>query len=102
MADLRKWDEALTAGKLVKKKALDQIFAPGPETDQPGMRYGFGWYIGEYRGAKEIWHSGTTRGFSTRIVRFPDKRSAIIILTNRNEAQLPDLAHAIADTWFFE
>lgn len=102
VADLRKWDEALTAGKLVKKKALDQIFAPGPETDQPGMRYGFGWYIGEYRGAKEIWHSGTTRGFSTRIVRFPDKRSAIIILTNRNEAQLPDLAHAIADTWFFE
>jgi CubicO group peptidase (beta-lactamase class C family) len=101
VVDLRKWDAGLRAGKLVKKKTLEQIFAPGPESDHPGTRYGFGWYTGEYRGAGEIWHSGTTRGFSTRIVRYPDKGSAVIILTNRNEAQLSDLAHAIADAWFF-
>jgi len=102
VADLGKWDAALVPGKLVKKKTLDQIFSPGPETDHPGTRYGYGWYIGEYRGTREIWHSGTTRGFSTRIVRYPAKRSAVIILTNRNEAQLSELAHAIADACLFD
>jgi CubicO group peptidase (beta-lactamase class C family) len=102
VVDLRKWDQALTAGKLVKKKTLARIFEAGPQTDHAGTRYGFGWYIGQYRGAKEIWHSGTTRGFSTRIVRYPDTQSVIIILTNRNEAQLSDLARAIADTLLFD
>src|SRR5437867_2663490 len=36
--------------------------------------YGFGWFIGEYRGLKEIFHSGDTIGFRTLIARFPEKR----------------------------
>ena len=102
VADLRKWDQALSTGKLVKRKTLEQIFTPGPGTDHPRTHYGFGWYIGEFRDEKEIWHSGTTRGFSTRIVRYPASKSAVIILTNRNEAQLSELAHKVADTWLFD
>ena len=70
---------------------------PGPETDHAGARYGFGWYIGTYRGLKEIWHSGTTRGFSTRIVRYPEKHFAVIILTNRTDAKLTEIPHQMAD-----
>jgi len=99
VADLAKWDAALASPRLVSRKTLSQIFTPGPETDEPGVRYGFGWYVGEYRGRKEIWHSGTTRGFSTRIIRYPDDKLTVILLTNRNEAQLSALAHKIADLW---
>jgi CubicO group peptidase (beta-lactamase class C family) len=101
VADLRKWDAALYTATLVKKSTLNQIFTPGPQSENPGSRYGFGWYIGQYRGLKEIWHSGTTHGFSTRIVRYPDKGFTVIILTNRNEAKLSDIPHRIADFALF-
>jgi CubicO group peptidase (beta-lactamase class C family) len=100
VADLREWDHALYSTKLVRRKTLAQIFAPGPETDYPEARYGFGWYIGSYRGLKEIWHSGNSRGFSTRIVRYPEKKLTLIILTNRTDAELRDIARHIADLIF--
>jgi CubicO group peptidase (beta-lactamase class C family) len=102
VSDLSKWDAALYTTQLVRQTTLHQIFTPGPESENPGARYGFGWYIGEYRGLKEIWHSGTTRGFSTRIVRYPEKKFTVIILTNRNEAKLSEIPHRIADSVLWE
>ena len=78
---------------------LDLAFTPGPVTEHPDTGYGFGWFIGQYRGLKEIWHSGNSLGFTTRIARFPEKKFTVIILTNRNEAKLADIPHQIAD-WF--
>jgi CubicO group peptidase (beta-lactamase class C family) len=101
VTDLLKWDQALYTSKLVSRKTLAQIFTPGPATDHPDTAYGFGWYIGNYRGLQEIWHSGTTRGFTTRIARYPEKKFTIIILTNRNDAPLSDLPHDIADLCLF-
>ena len=95
--DLRKWDAALYTTRLVRRATLDQIFTPGPQSEEGDARYGFGWYIGAYRGLREIWHSGMTRGFSTRIVRYPEKKFTVIILTNRNEAKLSEIPHKIAD-----
>ena len=63
--------------------------------------YGFGWYISEYRGLKEIWHSGTSIGFRNRIVRFPEKHFTVIILANRADAKLDELPHQIADLVLF-
>ena len=65
--DLYHWDQALYTEKLVSRRTLELAFTPGPATDHPNTGYGFGWYIGQYRGVREIWHSGTSRGFSTRI-----------------------------------
>jgi CubicO group peptidase (beta-lactamase class C family) len=96
VVDMSKWDAALYTTKLMRRSTLNQIFSPGPESEHPGVRYGFGWYIGEYRGMKEIWHSGTTRGFSTRIVRYPEKKFTVIILTNRNEAKISEIPRQIA------
>jgi CubicO group peptidase (beta-lactamase class C family) len=97
VADLYRWDQALYTGKLVSPRLLRLAFTPGPATEHPQTAYGFGWFIGQYRGHQETWHSGTTRGFTTRIARFPGKKLTIIILTNRNEARLDALPHQIAD-----
>jgi CubicO group peptidase (beta-lactamase class C family) len=63
--------------------------------------YGFGWFIGEYRGLKEIFHGGDTIGFRTRIARFPEKKFTVIILANRADAKLDELPHQIADLVLF-
>jgi CubicO group peptidase (beta-lactamase class C family) len=101
VADLYKWDQALDTSKLVGPKLLKLAFTAQTETDDGKAGYGFGWMIAEYRGLKEIWHSGNTRGFSTRIARFAAKRFSVIILTNRNEADISKLPHQIADLYLF-
>lgn len=101
VVDLAKWDAALYGKKLVSEPMLRVAFSPAVETDKPGRSYGFGWYIGEYRGLREIWHSGDTIGFRTRIARFPEKKFTVIILANRADAELEELPHKIADLVLF-
>jgi CubicO group peptidase (beta-lactamase class C family) len=101
LADLFRWDQALYKSKLVSEPMLRVAFSPATPTDKSGRGYGFGWYIGEYRGLKEIWHSGETIGFRTRIARFPERKFTVIILANRADAKLEDLPHQIADLVLF-
>jgi CubicO group peptidase (beta-lactamase class C family) len=102
VSDLFKWDQALYTTKLVSPKWLKLAFTPGSlPTDFPNSHYGFGWFIGNYRGLKEIWHYGETRGFTTRITRFPEKKFTFVILTNRNDAKISDLPNKITDLYLF-
>jgi len=101
VADLYRWDQGLYTEKLVSHKMLKLAFTPGPATQHPDTGYGFAWYIGQYRGLREIWHSGTTIGFTTRITRFPDKKFTVIILTNRDEARIAEFPHRIVDWLLF-
>jgi CubicO group peptidase (beta-lactamase class C family) len=101
VGDLYQWDQALYTDKLVSRKMLKLAFTPGPPTEHPNTGYGFGWFVGQYRGLREVWHSGNSLGFTTRIARFPDKKFTVIILTNRNEAPIAEFAHRIADWYLF-
>ena len=99
VADLYHWDQALYTDKLVSQKMLKLAFTPATETEHPNTGYGFGWYVGKYHGLKELWHSGNSIGFSTRIARFPEKRFTVIILTNRTDAKLAEIPHQIVDLY---
>ena len=101
VTDLFKWDQALYKHKLVSEPMLRLAFSPLTLTDKPGRGYGFGWYVTEYRGLKEIYHSGETIGFRTRIARLPEKKFTVIILANRADAKLEELPHQIADVVLF-
>ena len=83
--DLAKWDATLSPG---------DITIP---TDDPKIRYGYGWRYGEHRGHRTMWHSGETTSFRNVIVRFPDERLTVIVLTNRDHPQPYETALAIAD-----
>lgn len=100
--DLLKWDQALYTTRLVSSEMLQRAFTPATPTDKPGRSYGFGWFISEYRGLKETWHSGETIGFRTRIARFPEKQFTVIILANRSDVVLDELPHRIADLVLFD
>jgi len=101
--DLKRWDQALDTTRLVSRKMLKEAFTAGPATrHDKAVDYGFGWFLSEYRGLREVWHSGNTVGFTTRIERFPEKRFTVIILANRNQAALADLANQIVDLFLFD
>ena len=101
VTDLARWDQALYKSKLVSEPMLQVAFSALTPTDRPGRSYGFGWYVTEYRGLKEIYHSGETIGFRTRIIRYPEKNFTIIILANRSDTKLDDFPHQIADLVLF-
>jgi CubicO group peptidase (beta-lactamase class C family) len=69
------------------------MFAPAVATDDPAIGYGFGWRVtGDCH-----WHSGETIGFRNVIVRFPDRRLTVVILTNRSDPEPHATALAIAE-----
>jgi len=100
--DLYKWDQALYTDKMVNSKTLQQAFTPGVLMNDEGEGYGFGWFIGTYRGLKTVWHYGSTIGFRTAIERFPDQRFTVIVLVNRNEADAHEIARKIVDIYLIE
>jgi CubicO group peptidase (beta-lactamase class C family) len=90
--DLAKWDAALYDERLLSARSLRLAFTPATATDDPAVRYGFGWRIT----GETLWHSGETVGFRNVIIRYPRHHFTVIVLTNRDEPEPYPLALAIA------
>jgi len=99
--DLAKWDAALSADRLLDRARMTEGVTAATLADGSTTGYGFGWYVDTYRGERRLWHHGETSGFRNVIVRFPDLRDAVVILTNRNGGDPGKIADRIADLMFF-
>jgi len=74
--DLATWDDALTAGRLLSPELYKQLYKPGKG------KYAFGWVVENRSGRRYLWHTGAIDGFSTYIVRCPEERSCVVVLSN--------------------
>ncbi len=99
--ELYRWDQALYTDELLAPPARTQLFTDNTLNDGKKIGYGFGWFLDNYRGLPRQFHTGSSRGFRTVIMRFPTMRATIIILTNRSEPSPEGLAKAIADRLLF-
>ena len=90
--DLAKWDAALYDDRLLRKESRELAFTPATHTDNPSVDYAFGWRIT----GETLWHSGETRGFRNVIIRYPERKLTVIVLTNRNDPEPYSTALAIA------
>jgi len=102
VVDLFKWDQALYTDTLVTTESLEQAFTPGALKNGEKLIYGFGWRIDDYKGHRRVHHTGGTCGFATIIQRYPDDHFSIIILTNRAEPALDQIADALADIYLIQ
>lgn len=96
--DLTSWDAALYDDRLLETESLRMAFTPATPTDDPSIEYGFGWRIS----GETVWHSGETRGFRNVIVRYPQRRLTVVVLTNRAGPEPYRTALAIADLYLRE
>ncbi len=94
--DLYKWDQALYKSMIIsdslKQKAWTAEQLPGDSVNT----YGFGWRIDTLDGHWRMHHNGSTSGFRNTIQRYPDDSLTVIILTNRAEPDVFDIAENIA------
>jgi len=98
--DLALWDKALSAGTLVKTASLERMFTPYALPSGVSTRYGYGWTLHELAGKKVIEHGGDINGFSCDVLRIPEAKILVVVLTNNPEAAMrPDaVTHRIAST----
>ena len=90
--DLAKWDAALYDDRLLRKESRELAFTPATHTNNPSVDYAFGWRVT----GETLWHSGETRGFRNVIIRYPERKLTVIVLTNRNDPEPYSNALAIA------
>lgn len=97
--DMQRWDEALYGDNLVPRPFLDRFFAPiATTTDQSGMAYAYGVYVGRERDLNLASHDGGINGFTAYYARYPDEHLSVVLLTNREEGpNLYELARLMAD-----
>jgi len=92
--DLYLWDQALYTEKLATKESLETSLTPFKGN------YGYGWCIGESYNHNFVGHGGGIDGFSTDIVRYPDDKICIIILSNLEYAHPSGISNKIAAVLF--
>ena len=99
--DLARWDRALTDATVIDRASLTEATTPPMLAGGVRSEYGFGWFVDRYRGEQRWRHTGETSGFRNAILRFPDRRLSIIILTNRSSGEPQAIAERIADRFLF-
>lgn len=87
IGDLYLFDQALYGGKLLKPETLAAMFKPGLENS------GYAWEIYRQSNRQLIRADGRSWGFSNSLVRYPDDKVTVIVLSNIETAG----AHKIAD-----
>ncbi len=93
LLDLYKWDQALYTDRLMTRESMERAFQPGLED------YGFGWYIDDYQGHNRVYHTGSTCGFRNAYLRYTDDQLSIIILTNRRDPGVLELAEQLSELY---
>jgi len=80
--------------------------ATTPHADVPGRRhplqYGYGFRINDYRGIRQIGHFGGGMGFGAVLRMLPEKNAAVVVLANRTNALLNDVADEALDLAAFD
>jgi CubicO group peptidase (beta-lactamase class C family) len=83
--DLYRWNEGIFNCRVLDAASLKAAFIPVVmEASQlnSGYGYGFGWFVGRYRGLRDISHGGAIPGFSSLLLRLPDEKFTVVVLAN--------------------
>ena len=80
--DLAIWDRALYGESLLSKETLARMFTAGQVSSGASTRYANGWVFGELAGHAVVWHNGGIPGFATALLRVPDQRLLVVVLSN--------------------
>ena len=81
--DLAKWDAAQYDDRLLDAASRKLATTPWTKTDDPAVEYGYGWRVT----GETLWHSGETIGFRNVIVRYPQRKLTVVVLTNRDDPE---------------
>jgi CubicO group peptidase (beta-lactamase class C family) len=100
--DLYRWEGALNSDRLIPKELLDMMFTPHAVVRETQLFYGYGWFIGEDHDKNLYFHDGEISGFRSQIHRYPDDDTTIIVISNKQTADLDYVVKGIEEVIFRE
>lgn len=80
--DLARWDKALSSEALLRRASLNRMFTPVPLTTGLPTTYGYGISMYDLQGHRVTEHGGDIHGFSCHLLRVPEERLFVIVLSN--------------------
>lgn len=90
--DLRKWDNALRTGKVLKKSTLDIAYKTIGSSMSFSSTYTMGWKkVTTGNGKTVLYHDGWWAGNRALLIRLPDENVVIAVLSNNNYTRIKDI-----------
>jgi hypothetical protein len=97
--DLARWalnyEQARVGGRAAVALTHERGVLNGGDT----IGYAFGQGIGEYRSLRTVTHGGSWAGFRTYLLRLPEQRTAVIVLSNVAGFPTTFMARSVADVY---
>lgn len=97
MSDLMRWNENLDHPSVGGQSYVDAMQTRMRLTSGRTISYALGLTISDYRGTREVSHSGSTAGYQTFLARFPEQHVSVAVWCNYTGANPGSLAHQVAD-----
>jgi len=82
--DLARWENNFFHNQLGNRdpKLIDKVCTSSTLNNGSLTRYGYGLWVTQHNGAKEIGHGGDDGRHTSRLIHFPDLQLAVIVLAN--------------------
>lgn len=97
--DLVKWSDNFSTMKVGNAKVMKQMEERGVLNKGDTLGYAFGQGIGRYRGLKTADHGGADAGYRSFLLRFPEQKYTIVVLSNLGSFNTGRIAYRIADIY---
>jgi CubicO group peptidase (beta-lactamase class C family) len=99
VGDLLKWTRNLSQPVVGDAAFVKEEQEPGRFNDGRPHNYALGLTIGDYRGAREVSHSGATAGYRAYLATYPDRQVSVAVLCNAGSANATQIAHGVVDLY---
>ncbi len=100
--DLFLWDQNFYDDRVGGKELIDLMHTQGKLNNGRELDYAFALTIGTYRGLKTVSHGGALGGYRSMLLRFPEQKFSVIILSNLSSFNTTRLARQVADIYLAE
>ncbi len=99
VADLLKFTHNLDTGEVGGPEFIRLMHEQGTLDSGRQISYAGGLFVGEYKGVREVQHSGGTAAYRGFLTRFPDHGLAVSVMCNAAQANPGGLARSVAELY---
>ncbi len=96
--DYVKWIRGYWTGQIVNLDTVAEAWTSGKTSEGETVPYGFGWRMEMKQDHWRPYHPGSTSGFRNGVVLDGDKKTAVLVLSNRSNGDAVALAGEIEKT----
>jgi CubicO group peptidase (beta-lactamase class C family) len=99
VGDLLVWNENFVTPKVGDAALASAMQTTGRFNDGKPQDYALGLMVGNYRGVRNISHSGSTAGYRAHLNRFPESRTSVAVLCNGSNGDATRSANLVSDIY---